>query len=126
MKRFSEDHVWVEVSGDKATVGITAYAASELGEITFVESPENGIVLTQSDVLCVVESVKTASDVFVPVSGTVCAVNDKLEENPGLINAGAEGDGWICQLAEIDRSELDSLLTEEEYETFISADEDDD
>lgn len=124
MKRFSEEHEWVEVADGVAAVGITAYAAEELGEITFVELPEQGTVLGQGDSLCVVESVKAASDVFVPIGGTIMEVNGRLEEEPELVNASPEGEGWICKLTEVDEGELDSLMSEEEYEAFTSSDDD--
>ena len=126
MKRFSEEHEWVEVADGVATIGISAYAADELGDITFVELPEVGIVVGQGDALCVVESVKAASDVFAPISGTVTEVNEALEEDPGIINASAERDGWICKLGEIEEADLDNLMGEEEYEelTADSGDED--
>ncbi|MBT3376217.1 MAG: glycine cleavage system protein GcvH [Lentisphaerae bacterium] len=124
MKRFSEEHEWVELVEGTATVGITAYAASELGDITFIELPETGVVLGQGEVLCVVESVKAASDVFVPIGGTIVEVNGKLEEEPELLNESAENDAWICRLNEVDASEMEGLMTEREYETFTSSDDD--
>jgi glycine cleavage system H protein len=119
MKRYSEDHQWVEVNGELATIGITAYAAEELGEITFVELPDLGSVLSPGDTLCVVESAKAASDVFVPIGGTVREVNMALESEPSLINASAERDGWICTLEDVDLGELDSLMDEDDYEAFV-------
>jgi glycine cleavage system H protein len=119
MKRFSEDHEWVEWDNGIATIGITAYAAEEMGDITFVELPEKGVVFAQGDSLCVVESVKAAADVFAPVGGTVAQVNQRLDESPGLINTSPEKEGWICRLVEVDESELDSLMTEEQYEQFL-------
>ena len=124
MKRFSEEHEWVELVEGTATVGITAYAGSELGDITFIELPETGVVLGQGEVLCVVESVKAASDVFVPIGGTIVEVNGKLEEEPELLNESAENDAWICRLNEVDASEMEGLMTEREYETFTSSDDD--
>ncbi len=123
-KRFSEEHEWVQVENGVATVGITAYAAEELGELTFVELPEKGLVLGQGDALCVVESVKAASDVLVPIGGTVSDVNARLEEEPELINESPEAEGWLCRLSEVDEAELDSLMNEQEYEAFTSAEED--
>lgn len=122
MKRFSEEHEWVEVKGGIATMGITTYAAEELGDITFVELPTVGTVVAQGESLCVIESVKAASDVFSPIGGTVKEVNMALEDDPGLINASAEKEGWICKLEDIDTGELDSLMTESEYEAFTEGD----
>ena len=119
MKKFSEEHEWVELENGLATVGISAYAAEELGDITFVELPDTGLVVTQGETLCVIESVKAASDIFSPVGGTVSAVNEKLEENPGMINESAEKDAWICKLDDVAAADLESLMSEEEYEEFV-------
>jgi len=119
-KKFSEEHEWVEYKNGVATVGISAYAAEELGDITFVELPDKGVVFAQGDVMCVVESVKAASDVFAPVGGTVTEVNGRLEEDPGLINASPEKDGWFCKLEEVDEAELDGLMLEEQYDQFVA------
>ena len=120
MKKFSEEHEWVEFKNGVATVGISAYAAEELGDITFVELPDTGLVVAQGETLCVIESVKAASDVFSPVGGTVSAVNEKLEDNPGMVNDSAEKNAWICQLEEVDAADLESLMSEEEYEEFVA------
>ncbi|MFO7820668.1 MAG: glycine cleavage system protein GcvH [Lentisphaeria bacterium] len=124
MKRFSEDHVWAEIQDGEATVGITPYAAEELGEITFVEVPETGVVLTAGDQLCVVESSKAASDVFVPLGGTIVDVNTRLENSPELLCSSPEQEGWICRLSELDPKDIDGLMTEQEYETYVAAAED--
>lgn len=125
MKRFSEDHLWVDVSRNGARVGITAYASEELGEISFIELPETGAVLTQGETLCVMESIKAAQDVVAPLSGTVAEVNLRLENEPELLNSGPETDGWICQLTELEDDEIDELMTEQEYEAYIAADAED-
>lgn len=122
MKRISQDHEWVEVKDGVATVGITAHAAEELGDVTFVELPDTGLTVAQGDSLGVVESVKAASDIYAPVGGTVSEVNGKLDDNPELINSDAESDGWICKLNEVEESDMDSLMTEEEYAEFIGED----
>jgi glycine cleavage system H protein len=119
MKRFTEEHQWVTYENGRATMGITAYAAEELGEITFVELPDVGLVVSQGDAICVVESVKAASDVFAPVGGTICAVNAKLEDDTSLLNDTPETLGWICRLEEVEESDFESLMTESQYETFI-------
>lgn len=119
-KLFSEEHQWIEIEDDVGIVGISAYAVEELGKITFVDLPAVGMVLAQGEPLCVVESAKAASDVFAPVSGTVIAVNERLEEDPERINASPEQDGWICKLGEIDSGDLDALMDEEEYESYIA------
>lgn len=119
MKRFSDDHQWVQHEAGRATVGISAYAADELGEITFVELPEVGLVVGQGDVLCIVESVKAASDVYAPVGGTVVEVNLALETQPGLVSDSPESRGWICRLDEVVESDLESLMTSAQYEAFL-------
>ena len=124
MKRFSEDHVWVEMADGKATIGITAFAAEELGEITFVELPDMDVVFAQGDALCVIESVKAAADISAPIGGTVTAVNGRLVQEPAVINDSPEKDGWICTLDEVEEAELESLMVEDEYDAFAVGDED--
>ncbi|MBN2450395.1 MAG: glycine cleavage system protein GcvH [Lentisphaeria bacterium] len=119
MRYFSEEHVWIAIRNGKGTLGISAYAAEELGEITFVELPEVGSVLEQGDTLCVVESAKAATDVITPLSGTVRAVNTALNRNPDLMNQSPETDGWICRMDDLDEDELSSLMSEDDYEAFI-------
>lgn len=123
MKRFSEDHVWAEVENDTATVGITAYAAEELGEITFIEVPEVDTVLTESEPLCVVESSKAASDVFAPIGGSIVEVNARLDKSPDLLNSSPEQEGWICRISEFDAKDVENLMTEEEYEAYVAGEE---
>ncbi len=119
MRKYSENHQWAEFEGGVATIGITAHAADEMGEINFVELPEEGAVFMQDDVLCIVESAKAASDVLTPVGGTVCQVNLTLEKNPELIGDSPEAEGWICKLTEVDEEEMDNLMTEDEYEVYV-------
>lgn len=119
MKRYSEDHQWVKYENGRATVGITAYAADELGDITFVELPDVGLVVSQGDVLCVVESAKAASDVYAPVGGTVVEVNRKLDAEPILVSDSPESRGWICRLDEVEESDLESLMTDVQYEDSL-------
>jgi glycine cleavage system H protein len=123
MKRYSEDHQWVKYEKGRATVGITAYAADELGDITFVELPEVGLVVGQGDVLCVVESAKAASDVYAPVGGTVVEVNQALDTSPIMVSDSPEARGWICKLEEVDESELENLMSDAQYEEFLNDDE---
>ncbi len=120
MKYYSKDHEWVEVNGDEeAVIGITEYAANELGDITYVELPPVEEDLIVGDTLGVVESVKAASDVYAPVSGTVSAVNEKLEDDPGLINSSSEDEGWICKLENIDMAEIEELMSEADYQKYL-------
>ena len=120
MKRYTEEHEWVDVRGDIAIVGITAHAARELGDITFVELPELNIEFAQGDVLSVVESVKAASDVYSPISGTVFEVNTALENNPEQLNVSPEDKAWICKLKNFKKDEFNALMVEEDYIEFVS------
>lgn len=119
MKRFSEEHEWVDLQDDVAVVGISTFAAKELGDITFVELPDLGAVHKQGDVIAVVESVKAAADIFSPVGGTIAAVNEGLEEEPEIVNASPEERGWLCRFSGVSASDLETLMTEDEYEEFI-------
>ncbi len=120
MKRYSNEHQWVECQGREATVGITAFAAEELGELNYVELPAIGAVVAANAPLCVVESVKAASDVFLPVTGRVIAVNSRLEKEPGLINSSPEGDGWICRIDQFSPSEVEALMDAAAYKAFTA------
>lgn len=120
MRYFTEDHEWVEVDGDIGTVGITDYAQSQLGDIVFVDVPEEGKTLIKGDEAAVVESVKAASDVYSPVSGTVIEGNDELSDNPALVNEDADGEGWFFKLTLSDLSELNELMDETRYEAFVA------
>lgn len=114
--RYSKEHEWVRVEGTRATIGITSFAADELGDIVFVELPEVGATLSQFATFGVVESVKAVSDLFAPVSGEVVAVNEALRESPELLNSDAFGDGWIATLELSEPSEVDTLLDAQAYE----------
>jgi glycine cleavage system H protein len=117
---FTEDHEWVELDGEIATVGITDYAQSQLGDIVFVEVPEDGKQVTKGDDAAVVESVKAASDVYAPVSGTVIEGNRALDAEPALVNEDAEGEGWFFKMTLSDSGELDGLMDEAAYADFVS------
>ena len=119
MKKYTKDHEWITIEGLEATVGITEFAAKQLGDITYVELPKKDSDVIIGDVLGVIESVKAASDVYSPVSGAVKEVNETLEEDPGLVNRSPEKDGWICRLDGIDLTELDELLTEQQYAKLL-------
>jgi glycine cleavage system H protein len=112
---YSKEHEWVRQDGSRATIGITSFAADELGDIVFVELPEVGATLSQFATFGVVESVKAVSDLYAPVSGEVVEVNDALRDAPELLNADPFGEGWIARLEIADRSELDSLLDADGY-----------
>ena len=118
---FTDEHEWVEVEGDTATVGITDYAQEQLGDIVFVEVPEVGTELEQGDDAAVVESVKAASDVYAAVSGEVIEVNEALEDEPGLVNSSPEEDGWFFRLTLSDKEELNDLMDQLAYKPFVDA-----
>ena len=109
---FTAEHEWIEIDGDTATVGITDYAQGQLGDIVFVEVPDEGAQLTKGGDAAVVESVKAASDVYSPVTGTVIEGNQQLEEDPALVNTAPEGEGWFFKLTIADASELEGLMDE--------------
>lgn len=113
--RYSKEHEWVRVDGATATIGITSFAAEELGDIVFVELPESGASLSQFATFGVVESVKAVSDLFAPISGTVTEVNAALSEQPELLNTDAFGDGWIARVELADPTELDALMDATAY-----------
>ncbi|MFM5947838.1 MAG: glycine cleavage system protein GcvH [Novosphingobium sp.] len=117
---FSEDHEWIDVDGNTGTVGITDYAQGQLGDITFVELPESGTAVKKGDAPCVVDSVKAASDVYAPVSGTVTEANGALDGEPELVNTDAEGTGWLFRLTLSDPGELDGLMDRAAYDEYVA------
>lgn len=119
MKRFSEEHEWISVSGDVGTVGISDYAQSQLGDIVYVEVPEAGKKLAKGGEAAVVESVKAASDVYSPVTGEVVEGNAALAENPALVNSDPFGDGWFFKVKIANKAELDGLMDEAAYAEFV-------
>lgn len=118
MTHYTKDHEWVRVEGSVATMGITNHAQNMLGDITYVELPKIGKTLKKGDPLCVVESVKAASDVYAPIGGTVASANAELSDKPETINTSPEGEGWVCTLCGFDAAELASLMTAEQYHAF--------
>ena len=116
---FTEDHEWIDLDGEIATVGITDYAQGQLGDVVFIELPVAGRTITKGDDAAVVESVKAASDVYAPVSGEIIEGNDELEAEPSLVNSDAEGDGWFFKMTLSDTSELDGLMDESAYAAFV-------
>lgn len=117
---FTEDHEWIDVDGDTGTVGISDYAQGQLGDIVFVEVPDAGRSLSKGDEAAVVESVKAASDVYSPVSGTVLEGNPALADEPALVNSDPEGEGWFFKITLSDASELDALMDETAYAAFVA------
>jgi glycine cleavage system H protein len=117
--KYSKEHEWVKVEGDKAYIGITDYAQDSLGELVFVELPEMETEITEGEVLCVVESVKAASDVYSPISGVVVEINEELEDSPEKINEDPYGN-WIAVIELSNPKEIDSLIDAKEYESFCN------
>jgi glycine cleavage system H protein len=119
--RYTRDHEWVRLDGDIATIGITAYAAEQLGDVVFVELPAVGRAVKKGEGAAVVESVKAASDVYSPISGEVTETNTALEENPAKVNEAPEETGWFMKLKIADKSEIDGLLDDTAYRDFIKS-----
>ena len=113
--RYSSDHEWVKVDGDTVTIGITEYAQDALGDVVFVEMPEQGRTVNAGDSFSEVESTKSVSDIYAPVSGSISAINDVLEAQPELLNSDPYGAGWICRITLADAAELDSLMDADAY-----------
>ncbi len=118
--RYTNDHEWIRVEGDEATIGITAYAADQLGDIVFVELPDTGRTVAQAAAFGVVESVKAVSDLFAPVSGDVVAANADLGAKPELVNSDPYGAGWMIRVTLTDAGQLDSLLDADAYDALIA------
>ncbi len=118
-KKFTKEHEWVEKSNDLLIVGITDFAQNQLGDVVSIELPQVGSSFKQNDVIAIVDSVKASSDVFCPVDGEIVEVNEKLLENPELINQSAFGDGWIIKIKPKNSQQFDSLLSKEQYEELI-------
>ena len=119
MKKYAKTHEWVEINGKIATVGISDHAQNELGDIVYVDLPEVGKEVKAGESLCSIESVKSASDIYTPVSGKVVEVNTALEDAPETINKSAEGEGWIVKIEVSTPDEVDKLLDRTEYEKLL-------
>ena len=119
--RYTRDHEWVRVDGEEATVGITQYAADQLGDIVFVELPDEGRDLEEAKAFGVVESVKAVSDLFAPLTGTVTSINGALAANPELVNSDPYGDGWMIKITVSDTSQMDDLLDGPAYDDLVAA-----
>lgn len=117
--RYTDQHEWVRVEGDEATVGITKYAAEQLGDVVFVEVPEPGRNLSKGGEAAVVESVKAASEVYAPVDGEVVAANSAIADDPAKVSADPEGEGWFFKLKIVDKGQLEKLMTSDQYAEFV-------
>ncbi len=117
--KYTKEHEWLRVEGDLVVVGITEHAATALGDVVFVELPEVETVVAAGDEICVIESVKAASDILAPVDGEIVEVNDKLVDNPGLVNSDPTGAAWFFKIKMDDLSVLDDFMDEDEYMELI-------
>ena len=116
--RYTPEHEWLRVEGDLVVVGITEHAATQLGDVVFVELPETGATVAKGDEICVIESVKAASDILAPIDGEIVEVNEDLADNPGAVNEDALG-AWFFKMKPADMGALDALMSEEKYKEFI-------
>lgn len=119
-RKYTKEHEWIKIDGDTAIVGITDFAQDQLTDVVFVELPEVGKQIEQNGNLCVVESVKSVSDIFSPVSGEIVELNKALENSPALVNNDPFESGWIVKLKVENQTELDQLMTPEEYNKFLT------
>jgi len=117
--KYTAEHEWIKVEGDTGTVGITSYAAEELGDIVFVDLPDAGRVVKKGDTFGTIESVKTVADLYVPVSGEITVVNEALKDAPEIVNEDPYGAGWIVKIKLSDPSEVEGLLSGEAYEATL-------
>ena len=117
---FTEQHEWLKPEGDEIVVGITEHAANELGDIVFIELPEEGKTVSKDDEIVVIESVKAASDIMAPVDGEITEVNEAIVDEPGKVNEDPMGDGWFFKIKPSDPSQMDDLMDEAAYQQFIS------
>ncbi len=120
MRRFTKEHEWIELDGDTARCGITDYAQGQLGDVVFAEVPAAGQALARGKEAAVVESVKAASDIYAPASGTVVEGNAALDGEPSLVNSDPEGDGWFWTMTLLHEGELDQLMDEDAYKAFVA------
>ena len=117
--KYTEDHEWLRIEGDLVVVGITEHAATQLGDVVFVELPEVDAMVAKGDEVCVIESVKAASDILAPVDGEIVEVNEALADNPGLVNSDPTGEAWFFKMKLDDLSVLDEFMDEDEYNDLI-------
>ena len=119
--RYTKEHEWVRMEGDVATVGITDHAAEALGDLVFIELPEIGREVSRDEACAVVESVKAASDVYAPLSGTIVEANQPAVEDPAMVSTNAEGDGWFFKIQLDDPEEFEELMDEAEYQDYLES-----
>jgi len=119
--RFTDDHEWIRLEGEVATVGVSNYAQEQLGDVVYVDLPDVGKSISKGSEAAVVESVKAASEVYAPVSGEIVEVNETLGDDPAQINRDAEGNGWFVKIRVSDPGELDGLMNADEYAAFVES-----
>ncbi len=119
--KYTKDHEWIRIEGGEAVVGVTDFAQSQLGDIVFIEIETQGETLQREEVFGTIEAVKTVSDMFMPVSGEVVAVNEKITSTPEVVNKDPYGDGWMIRIKVANAAELNDLLTPEQYKEIIHA-----
>ena len=119
MLKFTDDHEWLNLDGDVATIGITQHATEQLGDLVFVELPEVGASFSKGDTAATLESVKAASDVYAPLDGEITEINESIVEDPSIVNSDPQGKGWFFKLKLADKSEMDDLMDEEAYKASI-------
>jgi glycine cleavage system H protein len=120
MLKYTEEHEWLRLDGDEVTVGITEHAAEQLGDLVFIELPEEGVTVVKGDDVVTIESVKAASDITAPLDGVITEVNPAIVANPALVNDDPTEDGWFFKMTLADVGELDSLMDEEAYQKYIA------
>ncbi len=119
--KYTKDHEWIRIEGGEAIVGVTDFAQSQLGDVVFVEIETQGETLEKEEVFGTIEAVKTVSDMFMPISGEVIEVNEKLADTPEIVNKDPYGDGWMIRIKIVDSAQLDELLTAEQYKSLVDA-----
>ena len=118
--KFTEEHEWLRVEGDEIYVGITSHAAEQLGDVVFVELPDEGITISKDDEVVVIESVKAASDILAPIDGEITEVNSTLADNPGAVNDDPQGEAWFFKMKASDPSQMDEFMDEAAYKAFVA------
>jgi glycine cleavage system H protein len=119
--KYTKDHEWIKIEGDEATIGVTDFAQRELGDIVYVDIAITGKEVAREDIFGTIEAVKTVSDLFMPVNGTILKMNTRLDQNPELVNKDPYGEGWMAKVSLADVSQLDTLLSAEEYISLVGA-----
>lgn len=119
-RKYSKDHEWVVVDGDVATIGITEFAQDQLGEVVYIDLPGEGDTVSAGETFGEIESVKSVSELFAPVTGEIVEVNSSLDDSPETVNQDAHGDGWMIKVRMDDASEVDGLMSAEEYDAFLA------